>query len=510
MREMLPDSLGNIDALYDDLLNDDTFVQTKCYTEVLKNDNFIIVGRKGVGKTALARMIPVREEQNPRWSAVKLAWSPEVYFDDIAKDFNNIDALKAISTSEFMYQLWEHFIFENCMKIVLSKVCDSPYTGDESVVYEYLKSIGQADLDTIASMSKFFSGLVELISPSVEVGAISVTTGSGEKLKSFFDSKHNYSKAVDAMLRLMSSFDYKILYLIDDVDENITKSSSHNLVQDYVWQLIKVITDINKGVKGRVPKKHQGLLQVKAFVPTDVYSWLELRHTDKHRSNKYELRWSDDELRSMLGKRLAELCKLGNMPYEGIMRKYFGDRIYDPYGKPRDIFNYMIENTFGRPRDIMNLYRELKDVLTGETLSTDRAYQAISDYMVYTIDTIIKEYSFVQSDLEEILYSFDKADALCNYEYIRLRVASKDVAAVPLKDVKDVINRLYEIGLFGILCGDVINHSPPLHSLTVEYCYDRRRKPTQMMDFVMHPVFRYVYSMKDNSREYIKRIRERE
>ncbi len=85
----LPESLGNIDATHDILLND-TFVQTKCYEEVLKDENFIIIGRKGVGKSALAKMIPIREKDK-RWSCIHFAGSPDIDFFDLERDFSKMN-----------------------------------------------------------------------------------------------------------------------------------------------------------------------------------------------------------------------------------------------------------------------------------------------------------------------------------------------------------------------------------------------------------------------------------
>lgn len=508
MSQQLPDSLGNIDASKDNLLNDETFVQTKCYKEVLKDENFLIVGRKGVGKTAFAKMIPIKEKNSGKWSYIHLAGSPEIYFNDLERDFSGNELLKSISSSDFMYQLWEHFILESCMKIALRLLSKSPYYENSATIYNYLKSINQADLDKISTMSSFFSGMVEMMMPAIEAGGFKLSTGSGEKIREYFNSKHSYNSATEALSDLLKENNFSILFLIDDIDENLTRNSNEVIVEDFVVQLLNVVTDLNYKYLNNKDTSYGSGISAKAFIPTDIYSWLDLRHEDKFRSNKYELTWTDDEMRIMLARRIAELCRLGNMPLDIVMKKYFGECIYDIYGKPRDVFTYMIENTFGRPRDIMNIYKRLKDILGKNKVNINEAYQAISDYITETVNTIINEYSFVQPNLSDILQEFERADSLCDWEYVRLRVAQKSAAAVQFKEVGKVMNMLYDISLFGVLIDDPLKAIPPIHSLNVEYCYDRRRKSFKKLNFVMHPIFRYEYSMKDNSKEYIKKIRE--
>ena len=509
MKSSLPDDLGNIDALYDQLLSDETFVETKCYEEVLKQDNFWIIGRKGVGKTALARMIPEREEDNPRWDYIYLANSPDVYFNDLSSDIKNNESLKRISQPDLMFQLWEHFILENCMKIVLKEVVKSPYTGEASIIYKYLKSVGQADLDCISSMSTFFGAMIELMLPAITADVTSIKLGSGEKLQTYFNERHNYRNAVKALKVLMIDNDYKILFLIDDLDENLEGEIDKELVFDFVLQLLEVVKEFNFAVRGKwngIDRKH---LSVKCFVPTDLYSWLALRHVDKARAHKYELNWDKDELQSMLRKRLAELCKVGKMPFDEIMHKYFCEGIHDTFGKSREIYSYIIENTFGRPRDIMNLYIKLSPVLGKGDFSLEVGNKAIVDYISNTVLTIIGEYKFVQPFLADILDSFEKKNAVCSYEDIRGLVADKtDSISLDPSKLKKIIDQLYEIGVFGILGSIPSFPFMPIHSWDVEYCYDRRRTSIKKLEtFVFHPIFRAEYSMIDNSTKYLKGLR---
>lgn len=513
-RNPLPEDLGNIDATYDDLLNEDTFVQTACYGKVLDDKNYIIVGRKGVGKTALARMIPSRECNNPSWKAICLASTPNVHFSDLAESLETHDTLKNISSPDFFYQLWEHFILTNCMKLIVRTCGKSPYTGVFATMYEYLKGIGQADLDFVSTVARLCTSLVECVAPSLSLGIVNLKVGSGDRIRTIFDRQHNYGAAVSALRDALRSETFRILYLIDGIDENIMKDSSPDVVFHFVSQLLALARDVNYGSTTAHLPNFARHITVKAFIPTDIYSWLEMRHADKFRQYKYELTWTHDELREMFRRRLSEICRLGNMPFENVLHKYFGGSIYDTFGNRRDVFTYVVDHTFGRPRDIMNLYRELKSLLAPEQkISVAAAYKAIAEYISLTIDTIIDEYKFVRPDLDEILLKFDKSNSILTYDDILFAVASKEIVALNLNEVHRVIHMLYEIGLFGILRYDsdasrISTHSKktPLHSLLVEYCYDRRQRTLKGEYFVMHPIFRYEFSMVDNTDEFFSRI----
>jgi hypothetical protein len=514
--DLLPNNLGNIDASYDQILPS-TFVTTHSYDEVLQKDKFIITGRKGVGKTALARMLPEREKNNVQWNKIILSDAPEIFFDDLSSDFRNNNSLSKLSTSEFMKQMWEHFIVESCMKVVLDELDNRDDSKDIALIKKYLESVGQLKESKLSNIASFFANMLDLITPELELDKVKISVGSGEKIMKIFEKKHNYIEALTSLKVVLENNNYNILFLIDDIDEHLDKYSNEEIFKPFVEQLIMVSRSLNYG--NASANIYLGdCLTIKVFLPTDVYSWLEMRHTDKFRSHRMELLWKDSELKEMFRKRLLELGRLKKLSLEDLLNNYFGEGVYDTYGKRRDLLGYIIENTFGRPRDIMNIYSQLKYYLRNHSLYTDNGYYAIADYVSETIQSIISEYSFVQPNLDYILQGFVGANAVLKYSDVYQIVLEKNANVISEQEVDKIINTLYEIGLFGLMSRDknpfydnLLTQKTPIHSLKVEYCYNKRTtlRTLKRSDshLVIHPIFRYEYSIRNNLSDYLKEVR---
>lgn len=229
------------------MLNDDTFVPTACYSKVLQDDNYIIMGRQGAGKTAFAMMIPKRESDNLRWQHIQRATTPDLFFTDLVADLDNHDVLRSISSPALFYQLWEHFILVSCMQIVLRKCAREPYTDGFSTIYNYLRSIKLGNPDVMSNVARVATVMLESLTPTLSLGDVQLKIGSADRIRDLFDQQHNYGAAVSALREALRSQGFRILFLIDNIDDNLADHSHHDLVFDFISQLLRVARDLNYG-----------------------------------------------------------------------------------------------------------------------------------------------------------------------------------------------------------------------------------------------------------------------
>lgn len=507
MLHKLPSDLGDVDAKNDELLKD-AFIKTASYTLVLDDRHGIIHGRKGIGKSALVEMLPSLEQNNPRWSDIFAAKSPPIQFSDLEQDFKSHAVLSGLGYSGFFSQMWEHFIYDTCMKLILKRYRNKPIIGDLEVMHNYLRSTNQLDEDSVTSVFTFMTTLVSSIEPTFSVGPTKLKVASIGALRTYFQTHHNYGGAVAALHNFMSSHEERILFLIDDIDVDVRSTSPRPIVADFFESLISVTTDV---ISPHM-REHQKLpsrIHVKTFLPTDIFSWLKLRHRDKVSGRVAEISWTSEELTKMFCERLRQRCRAGKMPYDEVLKKYFLEKIYDEYGRPRPVIPYILDNTFYRPRDVLNLYSELHKVLKPDTKITETELcEAISKYISSLVDYVLDEYHFVEPDLKDIIEKFAGEPVVYSYNEAYLRVCSKSKGSVDTKKAADYIRSLWEMGFFGIVKKrpSILGQETELYGLSVGYHYQERNLTlNRAQTLVIHPVFRHQLGLVNNAKEYFGR-----
>lgn len=347
MRLMHIEKFGVAEADNDDLLLD-CFEDHEAYVAALEHRKFLIVGRKGSGKTAIFRKLVSNSE-----------WDPFCYghsFSDYPWFHHDKQKKSGVPEAECYRYSWEYVILISIAKLLIND--DATPWSDESL--EAMSRLETFIVDSYGSKSpeltRFFSPQTRLkLKPSLSLGWHGLSAGiNAEQV----DISHlptiiyevNDALA-DAVLRCLNpEHTYHICF--DELDRGFRADDDN--YRNRLSGLLIAARDFNRRV--RQAGKHMSAV---VFLRDDI-----LRHLKFEDKNKIvedfasTIEWD----RSSTAKTLKELMEkrfsrvLGLPPTEAWQR-VFNEDAQMPGRQSK--YQYILDRTFKRPRDIIKFCNEI-------------------------------------------------------------------------------------------------------------------------------------------------------
>ncbi len=205
-------------------------------------------------------------------------------------------------------------------------------------------------------------------------------------------------------------------------------------------------------------------MHLKILFPEDLYSILIPRDKQKYDRHAVKLRWSSNDLKEFLTRRLKaflpeRLAKKDTVEslWNILFDKKIHNNIYDIVENPID---YILRHTLFRPRDIQQLcisiageYIEKKSIRTKEQFLKElpidedsiidgvkKGTQKIVEYLITEFDTF---------NLKRILQILKYKNNIMDYGSLYNILAKEDLAIGNLTTT-EIIKKMWEIGLIGI------------------------------------------------------------
>lgn len=342
-------SFGKVEAEDDAVL--DYFVEMNVTEDVDKNDTFLVLGRKGSGKTALFRYFTERKQKGFS-AALNLNGYPWKVHEKI-KD-NGVEHVESYVAS------WRYLIAVEFAKITV-ELSDRPQMTEIVELKKYLNDnygTQSPEIKNIFSPSGLkVSGDLEPQILGCKLGKISLSRRDendfqlGSELNALTDKILGHvNKAAQ-----ISQID-KIFVHFDELDRGIT--TLQNSRKDMIVGLVLASKEIRKFFS-------QSTVQFKSIVYLRRDIWDELKFSDKNKiseSNAEFIEWDQDQLFGLIEKRIKVL--LGSDCSWDLIDD--GKRINK---QPK--WKHIIERTLMRPRDVISFLNTLLEVTqkrTDETL----------------------------------------------------------------------------------------------------------------------------------------------
>lgn len=391
------------------------------YYKAISEFNFLVLGRKGTGKTLLAELIKKRADNIDNWIC-KL---------DNYKRFN-IEELKKLKsntgmTADEYVPIWEWIILIELGKLLILHAVDK--TSDE--YYQLKKFFETNSFDLQLNSFK----TLEITSQSKIKGGLKVpflsTDGEYDKNKkgssgNYLDYLSSLKDVVFKLFQYQSNQKYTLIY--DELDSKFKNNSDY---KNSIISLIKAANDINEYFSECCSFKIE--VKVMIFLREDIFNLLNDYDLNKIKEDcSLTLNWgSNIEINSPLIDMVVNKIK-GSYPAfkkldgDDVIKLLFGDVTYKFKSKAykskksttidRKInpFNYMLTRTFLRPRDIITYLNKII-----EKHPNDKKFEGkyISDlenrYSDYFWDEIRNELKGHLTDQEidsisSLLYKFSK------------------------------------------------------------------------------------------------------
>jgi hypothetical protein len=419
---------GAADAESDDRLGE-YFLATGYVHEALRGKKTIFLGRKGAGKTALFRQLPVLYREEGRSDLITISMSPDQYAWGALKEYEEQGILAEQAHT-------------NAWKLTLAITVASELTGLDRdweaaadaaarTLAQFLReNYGDSNVDLKNAATKLLTGL-----KSFNLSAFGFGVGYSSADRSQEDRLLT-PQVIDRLLELIGECvrEVGVVVLLDRLDDSWdgTEKSKTLLVG-----LLRAAKDLNT----RFGFDGEHGLKVITFLRADIYPLLRFDDKDKHRSLEYSIVWTPTELAQMISRRLP-----GDLEAADVLDP-------DNMRQSTPPFVYVVQRTFLRPREVIQYLTEAKD--RGDPratfISKDNIRDAELTYSRWKVDDLKQEYSKAipgfSACLESLRQGVHRYESLAELEDW---VTKKAPQLATERGARWIVDQLFDTSVIGV------------------------------------------------------------
>lgn len=457
---------GQVAAERDDLLSE-YFYDNGVLSEVSRsNVHFLVLGRKGAGKTAVFKRFDHGYEDYLRNGDCSVAISLDNYDWTVHELLSNPHKAPALAFIES----WKFFIYVQTVVLLEEVDFGSKYTK------KLLKIIGKIYGSPTPSLYEIIGGkLLQLAKFKLPSGGVALDEGDLSGLQAsggevaFSDvqrdesMQNRLSANIGNVVRTMergladhfSERGGRAFVTFDRVDEA--------WVQGSVPQMKPMIGGLVSAADS-VTQKFRGALRPVAFLREDIFDYLEINDKNKLRSDCGQLlAWSPDTLNRLIMQRVNYFSKAASERGFQHVNELFDK---DKMRQQRKPFDYLILRTMMRPRDLIKYLQLTKEDMISRrdnpfedegvnenALECDAIYNAEAKYSEWLVEEIQDEW---RSQFPEIRQIIDALAAIGSTVFkltdFRRAISSQGLQAEDL-ELRAHLRFLYDNSIIGFKVG---------------------------------------------------------
>lgn len=439
------DDFGSVDAESDELLIN-CFTQHPALHEVLNGRRFLVLGRKGSGKTAIYKKVLMTKEPN--------VFSVGHNFSDYPWHYHDKQVIPAVAEQERYLHSWKYLILLSLSKILLKSDHSQPWSDDALNVLSKIESFvidtygtNDPDITEVFHPGKRLRHLKQL---QVDLKFLRLGNERDELAMEhlplvFQDVNRSLTHFV--MTALNPSNQYYVCF--DQLDISFQPNSP-----EYKYRLIGLILAARDFATAA--REYGKKLKVLVFLRSDIYH-NSLLFEDKNKiTDTYgiELEWEkmdrNSTLKSLMERRFSQVLEI---PEEGAWEKVF-DETSQMKGHQTK-YQHIIDRTFRRPRDIikfcnciLNVYKTRRR--SNEKFTNEDVNLARQEYSKYLRDEIYDEiykyypdFKYYFEILQQIGYQHFTMDNFLDAYKTWKPQLSENISP------RDILERLFEFSIIG-------------------------------------------------------------
>ncbi|WP_300523449.1 hypothetical protein [Alcanivorax sp.] len=286
--------IGNFDG-HRDAIVEKVFIPTRSIETFRLDKHSVIVGAFGTGKSAIFNLVSRKSQLFPAFK------------DDLIVTINEqiqFDQLKGESTSLFpslsdklTYQLiWKFQVFRRVSEEI-AKLPGFPNSESEKYIGEFLtRTGGKGGYQSILSrLRSLFENVSVTIKTKLSQSPIDVKLGQ-EAGKAKKRVEINLDSLMEKFEKALAERNIRRATILVDKLDKFVAGEDYQTQKSYIESLLEVEDDLF----------HQEFLGFKIFIRSDLYDRLDFSSLgpDKAEDNTLRLKWSKEEIRSFVAKRL--------------------------------------------------------------------------------------------------------------------------------------------------------------------------------------------------------------
>jgi len=423
-------SIGKPSAEEDAVL--EYFLTTDSVGQIERNEVFLILGRKGAGKTALVRHF-TKEQTNPYYRALNLRGYPWALHSDLAN--------KQGSEMEAYVSSWRYLIASQAASAVLEAKWNNEIEAEKKLRAFFTSNYGApvVDVDKVFTPQRLQidKAVLNPVIAGHSVGSIEFKTVRADFGQQIDAVASEITRLVAEIMKYRGTAHIELHF--DELDFGIEKFE-----RDREVLIVGLILAI-QSFRGVVSNDKQ-LIRPFVYLRQDL--WDSFNFSDKNKISRGPaliLNWNSASLQQMVDVRLAKIT--------GTDTKW-ADLIDDRFMRgTQQKWDHIIARTLDRPRDVIsfiNFILENKcgdDLLQNHDISGARAEYSI--YFKEELDDEVKahwpEWEEALTSLRDIGYvTFNRGQF--EEAYIRLRSKKNKV-----QEPSEALKRLFEYSIVAYL-----------------------------------------------------------
>ena len=411
--------VGQVSAERDDLLTNYFYDNGVIRSIVDNRSAFLVLGRKGAGKTAVFRYFAENPNQFIGDDDILVPLS----FEDYNWRVHSLLATPESAESLAYKQSWRFVILVETLKAygrkfeaekaktpkrvrealkLLEKLFDRPVPGLTEIVGRKLLSLAKLKLPKGGlNLEQGNLDAVEISGGELSFEDVRTNTGLKEHLSHNIDNLISYleSAILDAALpaRVFVCFDR-----IDEAWDKVSIASSRLVIAGLVSAADSLVS------------RHAGKLRPVVFIREDIFDDLNLNDSNKLREDCGSLLyWTRDALDKMLLARLNYFAAKKGVPAVTNINPLFDKEEMRQRTRP---MNYVLKRSMMRPRDLIcylkRLIATMQDTLNDpfedtvneyEKLQAEMLYEAEPGYSDWLKQEILDEWAVQRPGIKEVL-----------------------------------------------------------------------------------------------------------
>jgi hypothetical protein len=426
-----------------DCFHDAGFLKT-----LIHDDYSILAGRKGAGKTAIAR-----------------------YLEKKFSDYSLFGSSR-ISITSFTHERQANgpeYIQEKILLFILLKT--SKYLFDQKFIITSNRPYWEAVFEQtgLSTSSNFDSFQTTEKKNSLGVSFANLIKGKVEETRTKKHIEINIDSILEALLESMETVDDETGYLIfiDDISDYLDGLNKEDIANDIITirDILFKLDEFNTLVKDR----QKGLRWV-ACIRDDLFEFMEGSNINKLKTNSLLLSWDEKSFASLLIRRLphfeGKIEESLDNPISSI-KALFPDSIFQSRLKEFDtnrygtnFYAYMVAISFNRPRDFLAYCYSMRNKLSLKHLveieNIDSAESEYSDYFMAEIrDELflasrVFDFKGDTGGIEKLIHLLSKKDGF-NSNQLRTDLAGflDEKTSLGKKKIERFIYELWWYGILG-------------------------------------------------------------
>ena len=458
---------------------DKYYLQTDEFNRALRGEVNLVVGRKGVGKTALFSQ--VRNQKRKHRNNVVVDLKPEGYQLLKLKE-QVLDFLTAGAKHHLITAFWEYLLYLEICYMVLKKDKER-HLRDHTLYAEYLK------------LNELYSGSAHITAGDFSERLLTLSASIIDEFKARYKTDKQISLTVDNVTELLHAATIRevrahlssylkhkdeIWVLFDNLDRGW---SSHGLSTGDIT-ILRCLIDASRKIQRELVKaKHK--FQVIIFIRNDVYQLLMDETPDYGKETRADLDWSDpDLLRQMIGIRLIR----NNLPSQASFEEVW-NAICVSHIDGDETSQFMIDRSLMRPRNFIKLFNACRGFAVNMRHEKIEAEDIEKGLLSYSNDLLVdadQELSDIEPRARRSIYQFLGEENEFSEEDLQILL---ELDSFDTNKIDQIVQFLLYYGFLGIKYSE--NEEQYIYDVgyNMEILKTRISKNKNAVTYVLNPAF---------------------